>query len=86
MFDRYPVYPSSGSYRYKFLDKIYYLLIEQKGFKKKSHGTKDQLMIDMTIPKDGKRKHRNLTMAWVHYKEAYKIFPHSWTIESLKLS
>ena len=36
---------------------------EQKGCKRKSRGTKDQLMIDKTILKNFKRRHSNLAVA-----------------------
>ena len=35
---------------------------------------------------DCKRKHKNLPMAWMDYKKAYDIVPHSWIIESLKMT
>ena len=35
---------------------------------------------------DCKRKHKNLPMAWMDYKKAYDIVPHSWIIESLKMA
>ena len=35
---------------------------------------------------DSKRKHKNLVMAWVDYKKAHDMVPHSWIIESLKMA
>ena len=35
---------------------------------------------------DCKRKHKNLAMAWVDYKKAYDMVPHSWIIESLQMA
>ena len=35
---------------------------------------------------DFKRKPKNLAMAWVDYKKAYDMVPHSWIIESLKMA
>ena len=46
------------------------LPVEQKGCRRKSRGTKDQLLIDMMVLADCKRKHKNLAMAWVDYKKA----------------
>ena len=60
------------------------LLVEQKGCRRKSSGTNDQLLIDKTVLADCKRKHKNLAMAWVDYNKAYDMVPHSWIIESLK--
>lgn len=48
---------------------------EQKGCRRKSRGTKDQLLlIDNAILKDCKRRHQNLAMA----------LPHSWIGECLE--
>ena len=62
------------------------LPIEQKGCRRKSRVTKDQLLIDKMVFADCKRKHKNLAMAWVDYKKAYDMLPHSWIIESLKMA
>ena len=58
---------------------------EQKGCRKKSRGTKDQLLIDKRILKHCKRNQRNLAMAWIDYRKAYDMVPHSWLLESLKM-
>ena len=71
---------------YGFLVESDYLPLEQKGCKKKSPGAKDQPLIDTAILRDSKKKHRNLAMAWVDYKNAYDMVPHSWIIESLRLA
>ena len=54
---------------------------EQKGCRKRSRGTKDQLLIDKAITLDAKRRKRCLNMAWVDYKKAYDMVPHSWILE-----
>ena len=73
-------------------DKIYehlesYNLIpwQQKGCKKKSYGTKDQLLIDKLITKHAKNNKRKLRMVWIDYKKAYDSVPHSWIIKCLKM-
>ena len=43
-------------------------------------------MIDKILPDDCKRKHKNFAMAWVDYKKAYDMVPHSWIIQSLKMA
>ena len=58
---------------------------EQKGCKRKSRGTKDQLLIDKMIRKYAKRKQRNLRMNWIDYKKAYDSVPHSWILKSMGL-
>ena len=47
---------------YNFLDVNYKLPVEQKRCKKKSRGTKDQLLIDKTILHDCRKIHTNLGM------------------------
>ena len=71
-------------------DKIYDHLMdnkaypeEQKGCKRRSRGTKDQLLIDKTILRQARAKQRNLSMAWIDYKKAYDMVPHSWIREML---
>eukprot|EP00795_Rhopilema_esculentum_P003517 gene3517-biopygen1669 len=70
---------------YTFLDENEMLPEEQKGCKRNSRGAKDQLLVDKTILADCKRRHKNLAMAWVDYKKAYDMVPHSWIIECLRL-
>ena len=62
------------------------LPVEQKGCRRKSRDTKDQLLIDKIVLANYKRKHKNLVVAWVDYKKAYDVVPHSWIIESLKMA
>ena len=61
------------------------LPVEQKGCKKKSRGIKDKLLIDRTILHDYRKRHTNLGMAWIDYKKAYDMAPHSRILESLEL-
>ena len=75
-----------------FADKTYghleannLLPFEQKGCRKDSRGTKDQLIIDKTVLKNCKRRLTNLCMAWIDFKKAYDMVPHSWILESLKM-
>ena len=75
-----------------FADKIYDHLAEndllpdeQKGCRKNSRGTKDQLLIDKAITKDARSKGRCLNMAWVDYKKAYDMVPHSWILEATEM-
>ena len=69
---------------YNFLDVNYKLPVEQKGCKKRSRGTKDQLLIDKMILRDCRKIHTNLGMAWIDYKKAYNMVPHSWILQSLE--
>ena len=58
---------------------------EQKGCRKASRGTKDQLLIDREILKHCRKHQRNLSMGWIDYKKAYDMVPHSWMIEAMKM-
>ena len=42
---------------------------EQKGCRRKSRGTKDQLLIDKAVLKDCRKRRANLAMAWIAYKK-----------------
>ena len=46
-----------------FLDVNDKLPVKQKGCRKKSRGTKDQLLIDKTILRDSRKRYTNLGMA-----------------------
>ncbi|XP_014778780.1 uncharacterized protein LOC106875234 [Octopus bimaculoides] len=70
---------------YKYLDENDLLPVERKVCRCKSRGTKDQLLIDKTTRADCKKRHNNLAIAWVDYKKAYGMVPHSSIIECLKL-
>ena len=45
----------------------------------------DQSLIGKTILRDCRNRHTNLGMAWINYKKAYEMVPHSWILESLEL-
>ena len=70
---------------YKMLEKSDILPMEQKGYRKKGRRTKDQRLIDKMILNDCRIRHKNLAMAWVDYKKAYDMIPHSWIIECLTM-
>ena len=61
------------------------LLDEQKGCRRKTRGTKDQLLIEKMVLKKCRSRHTNLNMAWIAYKTAYDMVPHSWILESVTL-
>ena len=68
---------------YCFMENENLLPEEQKGCRRKSRGTKDQLLIDKTILKDCRKRRTNLAMAWIDYRKAYDFVPHSWILECL---
>ena len=70
---------------YQHLESESLLCDEQKGCKKGSRGCKEQLLIDKMVLRNCKRRKTNLFMAFIDYRKAYDMVPHSWIIESLKL-
>ena len=70
---------------YAYLEGENLLPNEQKGCKRRSRGTKDQLLIDKTVLKNCRKRHTNLAMAWIDYKKAYDFIPHSWIKECTEL-
>ena len=66
--------------------KMYNLpLVEQKGCRRNSRGTKNQLLIDKMVLNDCKKRHTDLGMTWIDYKKAYNMIPYSWILKSLGL-
>ena len=70
---------------YEYFEQEKFLPEEQKGFRRGSRGTKDQLLIDKTVLKDCKKRHINLSMTWIDYKKAYDFVPHSSINQCMKL-
>ena len=70
---------------YNYLEREKILPEEQKGCKRGSRGTKDQLLIDKTVLKDCKKRHTNLSMAWINYRKAYDLIPHNWVNDCMKM-
>lgn len=68
---------------YTFLDTKIGLPEEQKGCRKKSKGCHDQLFINRMIMREVKMRKRNLSMAWIDYKKAYDMVPHSWILDCM---
>ena len=70
---------------YAHLDQEKLLQEQQKGCRKGSRRTNDLLYIDRAVIKEVKSRNKNLAMAWIDYKKAYDMVPHSWIIECLDL-
>ena len=70
---------------YEYLEMYKLIPVEQKGCRRSSRGTKDQLLIDKIVLNDCKKRHTNLGMAWIDNKKAYDMISHSWILESLGL-
>ena len=71
---------------YAHLDRENILPEEQKGCRKESRGTKDQLLIDKMVLKNCKRRQTDLAMGWIDYTKAYDMVPHSWILKSLEVT
>ena len=66
---------------YAHLDQEKLLREEQKWCMKGSRATNDLLYFDRAVNKEVKFKNKNLAIAWIDYKKAYNMVPHSWIIE-----
>ena len=69
---------------YTFLDENKILPEEQKRCRRESRETKEQLLIDLMVLQHCKKRLTNLAMAWVDYRKAYDMMPHSRIIECLE--
>ena len=70
---------------YRHLDQQKLSIEKQKGCWKKSRGTNVLLYVDMVVIGEVKSRKKNLAMAWIDYKKAYDIVPHSWSKKCLEL-
>ena len=70
---------------YQHLERNGMVADEQKGCRKRSRGVKDQLLVDKAILKNCRRRMTNLSMAWIDYKKAYDMVPHSWILKCLEM-
>ena len=70
---------------YGHLDQQKLLPEEQKGCWKRSRETNDLIYIDRAVIREVKSRKKNLAVAWIDYKKAYDMVPHSWIKECLDL-
>ena len=70
---------------YEYRKMYNLLLVEQKGCRRNSRGTKNQLLIDKMVLNDCKKRHTDLEMTWIDYKKAYNMIPYFWILKSLGL-
>ena len=70
---------------YEHLDGKGLLVDEQKGCRRKSRGTKDQLLIDKMVMRSCKRRLCGLGMAWIDYRKAYDLIPHAWLLKCMNM-
>ena len=70
---------------YKHMAEKNLLPNEQKGCRKESRRTKDQLLIDRMILRNCKSRQTGLAMAWIDYQKAYDMIAHSWILKCLDI-
>ena len=70
---------------YEHLEGKGLLVDEQKGCRRKSRGTKDQLLIDKMVMRSCKRRLCGLGMAWIDYRKAYDLIPHTWLLKCMNM-
>ena len=66
-----------------YLENNILLLEERKGCRRKCKRTGDLLFIDKMILREVRMRKKNLAVAWIDYKKAYDMVPHSWIVECL---
>lgn len=70
---------------YEYLEEKHLLPAKHKECRRKSRGTKDQLLVDKLIIKNCKRRKTGLGMAWIDYKKAFDLVPPSWILECIRM-
>ena len=91
--DQEPVFRLCGNYltgiisedMHCFMENENSLPEEQKDCRRKSRGTKDQLLINKKILKDCRKRKPNLAMEWMDYGRVYDFVRHSWILECLDM-
>ena len=61
-------------------------LEEQKRCRRKWKETSDLLFIDKMILREVRMRKKTLAIAWIDYKKAYDMVPHSWIAECLDMA
>ena len=70
---------------YQHLESKRLLPSEQKGCRRNSRGTKDQLLIDKMIIRNCKRRLTGLEMAWIDFRKAFDMVPHTWITKCMTM-
>ena len=71
---------------YVFIETNDLFLIKRKACRREPCGLKeDQFLINRIIIEDCKAKHRNLSMVWIDYCNAFDSVAHSWILKVLEL-
>ena len=70
---------------YGYLEQAKLLSEEQKIFRQRIRGTKDQMFIDKHLLKNCNKRYNNLSMALIDYKKTCDFVMHSWINECTEL-
>ena len=68
---------------YDYLEMKMLLPEELKGCRQMCKGTGDLLFIGKMILQEVQMRKKILAVAWIDYKKAYDMVPHSWIVECL---
>ena len=71
---------------YNHLEENDLLPEEQKGCRRNSRSTKDQLLSDKAVMKNSRKRKVGLSTVWIDYWKAYNMVPHSWIKKSMEMS
>ena len=63
-------------------EEMYNCLEQRKILPEERNDAKE---IDKTVFKDCKKRHTHLSMAWIDYRKAYDLVPHSWVNECMQI-
>ena len=70
---------------YNHLEKEAIMTPQQRGEKKDCYGCKDQLVINIAILENCKKRKRNFSTDCIDYKKAFDSVPHSWMFKYLQM-
>ena len=62
---------------YNYLEETDTIPHQQKGCRRKCKFNKEEHLIDKRVMMNSKRRKTNLSMAWIDYKKAFNMTPHS---------
>ena len=68
---------------YDHLNEQSLLTEAQKGCRRKTRETKDQLLSDKAVVRNSRERKTNLNVAWFDFQKAYNMVPHSRILKTL---
>ena len=70
---------------YDHLNQQNLLLEEHKGCRRRTRGTKDQVLIDKAVVRNSRRRKTNLNVAWVDFRKTYDMVPYCSILKTLEI-